>query len=354
MSRLPRILPLAAVAVAGVLAINLMAGARDFPSLLSGARAWAEDIAPKAKAGGKAAPKAAPAAASTPAPLPALSPLPPTPAQIAAGVSPSGAPQCVPGLNDLAARAELSPAALQNLQSLQARSRQLDDREKGLDNQTALFSATEVKLDGKIATMQDLKKQLEALLGQADVQEQAENARLVKTYETMRAQPAAAALSAMSDEVRLPIMAHMKEAKLADVLRYMSPADAASVTQKLAQRTSSALALDRAKAAIAASAPSTTAAPKAGAPAPGRSGTPAPTASNTQPKAATPPATNPPAAAPKTAAATPAPARGGTAPTTAGAPARSATPPVAAATPPAAVPTPSAPPAAAKAAPKTG
>ena len=46
MSRIPRLLPLAAVAVAGVLAINMMSGARDLPGLFQGARAWAEELIP--------------------------------------------------------------------------------------------------------------------------------------------------------------------------------------------------------------------------------------------------------------------------------------------------------------------
>jgi hypothetical protein len=38
---MPRILPLVGIAVGGVLAINALAGARDLPSLISGARAYA-------------------------------------------------------------------------------------------------------------------------------------------------------------------------------------------------------------------------------------------------------------------------------------------------------------------------
>ena len=54
MKNMPRILPLVGVAMGGVLAINALSGARDLPSLLSGARAFAEEAAGK---GGKAAPK---------------------------------------------------------------------------------------------------------------------------------------------------------------------------------------------------------------------------------------------------------------------------------------------------------
>src|SRR4051812_40809706 len=117
MSRIPRILPLAAVAVAGVLAINLMAGAPDMPSLISGARAWAEDLAPQART--KAKTKAqTQVATAKPTPLPIMSPLPPPPGQNPLGATPGNAAAiCAPSAADLAAQAGLSPAQLQVLQS---------------------------------------------------------------------------------------------------------------------------------------------------------------------------------------------------------------------------------------------
>ena len=55
MSRIPRLLPLVAVSIVGVLAVNAVAGATSLPQMISGARAFAEDVAgrPPAK---KAAP----------------------------------------------------------------------------------------------------------------------------------------------------------------------------------------------------------------------------------------------------------------------------------------------------------
>ena len=77
MTRLPRILPLIGIAIAGVLAINALAGARSLPDLINGAKAFAEGVAkvatPKA-----AAAKAKPAkAGDTPEKPFAASPLPP-------------------------------------------------------------------------------------------------------------------------------------------------------------------------------------------------------------------------------------------------------------------------------------
>ena len=45
MKNMPRILPLAGVAVVGVLAVNFMSGARTLPDMVSGARAFAEEVA---------------------------------------------------------------------------------------------------------------------------------------------------------------------------------------------------------------------------------------------------------------------------------------------------------------------
>ncbi|MCR5874909.1 hypothetical protein LRS10_12435 [Phenylobacterium sp. J426] len=43
MNSMPRILPLVGLAIGGVLAVNALAGARDLPGMLSGARAFAEE-----------------------------------------------------------------------------------------------------------------------------------------------------------------------------------------------------------------------------------------------------------------------------------------------------------------------
>ena len=53
MKSMPRILPLVGVAIGGVLAVNALTGARDLPSLVSGAQAFAEE-AVKTVAPGKA------------------------------------------------------------------------------------------------------------------------------------------------------------------------------------------------------------------------------------------------------------------------------------------------------------
>jgi flagellar motility protein MotE (MotC chaperone) len=149
MAGMPRLLPLVAVAIGGVIAVNAVRGA---PQLIGFAKAFAEDAAP-AKGGAK----------------PAISPTAtvggdPTPAKAAP------APACAPSAAELAKEAGLSPAELQVLQSLGARRGQLDQREEGLDTQVQLIAAAETKLDARIQEMNGLKSDIQGLVGQADAQ----------------------------------------------------------------------------------------------------------------------------------------------------------------------------------------
>ena len=222
MSRVPRLLPIVAVALAGVLAVNLVRGG---PQLIGAAKAFAEDVASPGKS-------ALPASASaTAAPKPA-------------------APVCAPTAAELAKEAGLSPAELQVLQSLGTRRGELDQREGDLDTQVQLIAAAEAKLDARIKEMNGLKDDITGLLGQADQQQEAETARLIRVYEAMKPKDAAGRISLMDDSVRLPMAAKMKERALSAILAQMSPEDAKSLTEKLANRVGGSAALTKARNAL--------------------------------------------------------------------------------------------------------
>lgn len=208
MSRIPRLLPLAGVAVVGVLAVNALAGAGSLPELFSGARAWAE---------GKAD-------AETPAEKPAQPKINP-----AAAV-------CAPTAAELAKEAGLSPSELRVLQNLGDRRGELDAREQGLDVQLQLLSAAEAKLDAKFKALDGLKTEIKGLLGQADAQQDKEINRLVTVYSAMKPKDAAAQMRLMDDSVLIPIASRMKERTLAAILAQMPPAEAKTITEKLAGR----------------------------------------------------------------------------------------------------------------------
>src|ERR1700761_5614413 len=159
MAGVPRLLPLVAVAIGGVLAVNAVRGA---PNLIGAATSFAEGAGAKA---GSAMPPIAAAGGGPPA-----SRAPAPPCAPAASVAP--APACAPSAADLAKEAGLSPAELQVLQSLGARRGQLDQREQSLDTQVQLIAAAEAKLDARIAQMNGLKGDIQTLLGQADQAQQ--------------------------------------------------------------------------------------------------------------------------------------------------------------------------------------
>jgi flagellar motility protein MotE (MotC chaperone) len=229
MSRAPRLLPMIAVAIGGVLAMKAVASLDGAPAFLKQAKAYAEEPA----AGEKAAkPAVKGGAAKTPAPA-----VPPLAVSAAATAAVAGQPAvCAPSAVDLAKDAGLSPAELRVLQSLQSRRGELDQRAQALDTQTALLDAAGAKLDAKVKALNDLKAQIQGLLGQANQQQDAELSRLVKVYESMKPKDAAAVMSQLDDRVRLPVASRMKERALAAVLAQMPPAEARKLTEKLAGR----------------------------------------------------------------------------------------------------------------------
>jgi flagellar motility protein MotE (MotC chaperone) len=218
----PRLLPLIAVAIGGVLALKALAGVQAIPALLSGPSAQAEEPAP-ARHHGKTPPAAAQAQA--PAAPPIMSP-----------VSHAMAPVCAQSPVELAKAAGLSPGELQTLQNLGTRRGQLDDRERTLDTQIQLLAAAEGKVDAKVKAMNALKAQLQGLLGQVDKQQQSETDRLTLVYQKMKPRDAAAIMATLDDQVRIPVAAKMKDAALAAILAQMPTIEAKKLTESLAHK----------------------------------------------------------------------------------------------------------------------
>jgi flagellar motility protein MotE (MotC chaperone) len=218
---MPRLLPLVAVAIGGVLAVKALSDVAAAPQLFAIARARAEE---------------APSAAKH------ASPLPPN----AAAAPPASVHACAQSPAELAKAAGLSPGELQTLQNLGARRGQIDDRERMLDTQLQLLAAAETKVDAKMKALNGVKAAIQALLGQADQQQQAEIDRLVTVYEKMKPANAAAVFATLDDKVRIPVAAKMKVAALSQILAQMQPADAKKLTESLAHRYSAAETLSEA------------------------------------------------------------------------------------------------------------
>ena len=263
MARIPRILPLVAIAIGGVVVVRAVGIA---PGLFEGAKAWAEEAVPAAAEGAAAAPRPAPAVCAL------------TPEQ-------------------LAQQAGLSPAELRVIQSLKDRRAELDIRDNDFATMLPLMAAAEQKIDAKTHALNAVKAELQTLMGQVGEQEKAEIDRLVAVYSAMRPREAARIFATLNDKVRLPVAAAMRPRSLSAVMAQMEPAAARELTEKLARRFESQQ--QAAQAAVATA--SNTAAPvPASAPAP------SPASTETAAAPATQPTATPAAAAPRPANRTPA------------------------------------------------
>ena len=245
MARIPRLLPLIAIAIGGVVAVRAVGVA---PGLFDGAKAWAEEAAP-AVAG-------APPKPALPGTCSALSP------------------------EQLAQQAGISPAELKIIQSLSQRRAALDARDQDFATTLPLMVAAEQKLDAKIQAMAALKAEMQQMLGQVDAREKAEIDRLVQVYSAMRPKEAAPVMATLEDKVRLPVAAAMRPRTLAAIMAQMQPAQARELTEKLAARFQAQQMAARAAAAEAATPPAAptptpTPTPAAAAPAAAPTATPA-------------------------------------------------------------------------------
>ena len=239
MSKLPRLLPLIAVAIGGVVAVRAAGVA---PDLFQGATAWAQEAVVKEGEGAKPEPKPVAVCALTP--------------------------------EQLAQQAGISPAELRIIQSLSKRRDALDARDADFATTLPLMVAAEQKLDAKLQALEALKSEIGALIGQVDEKEKAEEDRLVAVYSAMRPKEAAAVFATLDDSVRLPVASAMRPRTLAAIMAQMPPAAARELTEKLAKRFQAEQYAARAAAvaapAAAAPAPTPVAQPAAAAPAPAR------------------------------------------------------------------------------------
>jgi flagellar motility protein MotE (MotC chaperone) len=173
------------------------------------------------------------------------------------------------------------------MNQLSKRRRELDEREGVLNTQANMIAAAEKRVDAKIAQLQQLQAQMNALLVQRDDAQKAQIASLVKTYSTMKAKDAARIFNNLPDDVLIPVAHDMKSDIMAQVLANMNADAAKSLTIKLADR----LTLPQTTDAVApapAPAPAPQAAATPAAPAPGAQASAAPAAKPATPAPAAP------------------------------------------------------------------
>lgn len=171
--------------------------------------------------------------------------LPDTPAQTtapmpAATVAATEAPKAAPSVADDPSldpdQRIFSPAEIQVLQSLARRREEIEKREQKLDAQEALLKAAEQEVDRKIAELNKLRSELEALLGKQQTMEDERILSLVKIYENMKPKEAAAIFNTLDMDVLLAVIGKMSERRSSPIIANMQTDRARLVTIRLAEQ----------------------------------------------------------------------------------------------------------------------
>jgi len=207
----PRLLPATTVAIAALLGMKGLELVR---------------AATPADALGQTPLKAAAASpAASPAPAPAT---PPAGARPAVPTQIQSAPPSAP------AAPAITDGEKTVLQELRQRSRELDAREQAVTAREAVLAAAEHKLDQRVAELQALQKNLEALEAARQQRQDASWQGLVKLYASMKPRDAATIFNDLDTPVLLEVVDRMNERKAAAILAAMQPDRAREVTEKLA------------------------------------------------------------------------------------------------------------------------
>ncbi|MDX2223540.1 MAG: hypothetical protein SFV21_12370 [Rhodospirillaceae bacterium] len=130
----------------------------------------------------------------------------------------------------------LTQSEIDTLQRLAERREAIDQRERDLSQKEALVSAAEQRLDQKIVQMEDLEKELRALVEQYDAKKNAEIEQLVRIYTAMKPKDAARIFDNLDMGILVAVVTNMKESKVAPIISSMDADKARQLTEELSSR----------------------------------------------------------------------------------------------------------------------
>ncbi|MHB1205222.1 MAG: MotE family protein, partial [Rhodospirillaceae bacterium] len=242
-----RLLPIVIVAAVFMLGFRIQIVVQDIAHTrtttvkVEQATALAQAAAPAPaapQAGAPAPPAAAGQAPATPAAGAPAAVAGTTPADAAAMPLAEGAPAGTPaaGTSVTFDPSTLSKSEIDVLQRLAERRDTVEKHEREVEAKDGLLKAAEARIDGKIAQLQDLEKNIKSLLSQYDGQKQQELDQLVRIYSAMKPKEAAAIFETLDMPILLSLVQKMKEAKVAPIMALMTPAKATALTEAITSR----------------------------------------------------------------------------------------------------------------------
>jgi len=110
---------------------------------------------------------------------------------------------------------------------------ELQEREEALKREEQRLEAIKKDVDERIDKYTKLLAQIDALLKRMEKAKDDKLENVVKAYEVMPAEDAAARISALDDETALKIMLRMKSKKAGAVIAQMAPPKAAVLTKRM-------------------------------------------------------------------------------------------------------------------------
>ncbi len=231
-----RLLPVVIVAAVFMLGFRIQVVVRDLTNFsltsFQMGQTSAQAAAPAAGAA-PAAPNAAPPAAAPAGGAPAPAPAPAAPAE---GAPIAAADPNAPPLPIKFDTSTITKSEIDTLQRLAERRDMITQRERELEAKEGLLKAAEGRIDGKIAQLQDLEKNIQGLLKKYDGQKQAEIEQLVKIYSAMKPKEAARIFDTLEMPILVSVIQTMKEAKVAPIMAMMTPTKATALTEELTVR----------------------------------------------------------------------------------------------------------------------
>jgi flagellar motility protein MotE (MotC chaperone) len=130
----------------------------------------------------------------------------------------------------------LTKSEIDTLQRLAERRDMIVQRERELEAKEGLIKAAESRIDGKIAQLQDLERNIQGLLKQYDGQKQAEIEQLVRIYGAMKPKDAARIFDTLEMPILVAVIQSMKETKVAPIMAMMESQKATALTEELTAR----------------------------------------------------------------------------------------------------------------------
>lgn len=120
------------------------------------------------------------------------------------------------------------------LQRLSERRSELDERERALELQEDLVAAAEVRLNEKIASLQEVEARVQALLDQQKAEGDEQFDALVSMYSNMKPADAAMVFNSLNMDILLRMAVNMSPRKMSPILADMTTERAQQLTVRMA------------------------------------------------------------------------------------------------------------------------